>query len=91
LSTNLFAEEQLSILNGINAFAVPKDIVTDTSEKVCACACSLNDADLRGAIPVSKQFIQQPPNAVHVLIADLHEDRAAVGEQVAGDGQASRR
>jgi hypothetical protein len=24
---------------------------------------------------------------VHVFVADLHEDRAAVGEEVAGDGQ----
>jgi len=25
---------------------------------------------------------------VHVLVADLHKDRAAAGQQVAGDGQA---
>jgi hypothetical protein len=57
LSANLLTEEQLSILNGGNSFTIPKDVVADTSEKVCARASSLNNADLRSAILFPKDLI----------------------------------
>ena len=39
-------------------------------------------------IVLAEHLIHQCAYAVHVLVADLDEDRAGVREQVAGDGEA---
>jgi hypothetical protein len=36
---------------------------------------------------LSKHLVHERPNPVNILIPNLYEDRAAVGEQIAGDGQ----
>jgi hypothetical protein len=43
---------------------------------------------LRTEIRIAEYLVHQCPDAVYVFVANLHEDRAAVGQQVAGDGQA---
>ena len=42
---------------------------------------------MRHEVLVSKHLIHHRPDAMHILIADLHEDGAGVGEQIAGDGE----
>jgi hypothetical protein len=54
----------------------------DVSGSGGLCKC-----DQRNAVLIVESLIHQCPHPVHILVADLHEDRAAVGEQVAGDGQ----
>ena len=44
--------------------------------------------DQRNEIFLPKHLIHQRPDAVDIFIADLHEDRAGIGEQIAGDGEA---
>jgi hypothetical protein len=48
--------------------------------------CFLN-GNKGNKIIASEHLVHHRPHPVHVLIADLHEDRAAVGQQVEGDGQ----
>lgn len=44
--------------------------------------------DLTNEILIPEHLIHQRPNAVDVLVADLHEHAAALGQKIAGDGQA---
>ena len=36
---------------------------------------------------LAEHLIHQCPNAMNILVADLHEDRARIGQEVSRDGQ----
>ena len=36
---------------------------------------------------IPKQLIHHRPDTVDIFIADLDEDRAGIGEEIAGDGE----
>ena len=67
---------------------VPQQVVVRCRSRSCSSrrSSSSND-DLTDEVLAAEHLVQQRPNQMHVLVADLHEDAPALGQQFAGDDE----
>ena len=55
---------------------------------VAASPSSSDDVIWAMKFVITEHLVHQRPDAMHIFVADLDEDGAGVGEQIAGDGEA---
>lgn len=81
--TDLLLLKKLSILQLPHVLRIPKDVVLNRRQMLTCLSPGLLENDLRYAVGVRKHFIQDGPHTMHILVADLHKDRARISQQIA--------
>ena len=67
-------------------FRIPENVIATSWQQIAGRAhrC-LAKVISRDEILAPKHLIQHAPHQMHILVADLHEDAAGLGQQIAGD------
>src|SRR5262249_29399992 len=79
--------EQGMDLSDRGVLRVPDNVVTRWIQESTSLPSRLEEVDERGEVLSAEHFIHHGTDAVEVLVTYLHEDRARIGEKIAGDGE----
>ncbi len=83
----LCVSEQPPVLDLLNVACVPEQEVADARDQHGRLGARLCEHDDRAEVLRAKHLIKQIAHQMDVLVADLNEDRARLGQQVPGNNQ----